>query len=816
MADIVPGAVDPDGGNRDDGDAMSMRSSDYGSSGDDMSDSDNDMSATRCDDGEQQRRLRSRQEIFEMLDREYVPAEIMRVRAKISANGFLENYGGTCTRFEGASDLAEACVWLNALTSDDAWLDELRVSRRLPLGPRLRYGDCRPSAKTGPASCRKKRECTCNTSFRCEAILAFMSGLLSYQTTETATKTPTLMAINVVDFMVQNIAHVDAPGFVRLLRAHIFACAFKLNKFAGDMPEYLKDPEYQDVFNALQLSARSNLIPLVVMRTLLEARVDVDSTTRGGRTSLMLVMCGSHTALALEKVKLLLEYGAHIDAYDDGFRNVLHYAVDGGFLDGLRLVLEARRKIIKHEHGRQGRQLTGSGAVHRTAERWGGCRITGLGHWPLGDDCVGAVRPLYIDPLHMPDAENQTPLTIATGICLRPYSFSIKHRNERRKEIIKMLLDAGSDADFDLYRPPCAPDWEHMEMRIEAVREERIDNGWESYELNAPLATKPPFLCHGAISGLKCRNGTTLIRIAVRKEFYDVCIWVGADVVREFIDIENSDFPEDIEDEELGKMFSTCKGARFDFYESEEYVSGEFGDEGIGIPGDMPKIDGADLDIFFDVPDSFDGEYGDTVYRTKALLSSDKSPKKPWASTIKIALRFPRGPYPSEFDDAGPTVLRIETTVREHLTCLQHAAKCPFQQTRNIMIRSAMSMCNPLLEDSCGRSAAQIMEKTLAEAEASNLPNQNEIVPGTPPWDRPQVYKLPSKTDRHLLERMKKDQDAMLAYLNLDVLEKQPHIEITPDLPVKIESSEKKPRVSPFHQIPVDVCRMIHSFVVAK
>jgi hypothetical protein len=861
MADIVPGAVDPDGGNSDGGDESD---SDYGSESD-MSDSDNvhnnmrlaiGVSATVplgvdfvCHEAEQ-RRLRSRQEIFDTLDREHVPGEIMRVREKISANGFLKDYDETCPRFEGASDLAEACVWLNVLTSDDAWLGELRVTRRLPMGLRLPYNSCEPSTDEIK---RKKQECNCHSasgtgsrSFCCKAIIAFMSVLLAYQTTETAKKNESendamirledaRCDMNVADFVVDNIDRVDTPGFVRLLRAHIFACASLLNKVAGDMPEYLKDPDHEEVLNALQLAARSNQIPLVVMRTLLEGNANVDSTTRSGKTSLMLVMCGRHTPLALEKVKLLLEYGANIDNYDDGFQTVLHHAADNGYLDGMRLVLEARRKLIEHENERQGRQLMGSGVVHRTAGRWKS-RTAGLGHWPLGDNGVrwppgdgGIRRPLYIDPLHMPDLQNQTPLTIATGVGLRPYSSSIKSRNERRNEIIKMLLDAGSDADLDLHRSPCAPAWENMEMRVEAVREERIDKGWGSYELDAPLDTKQPFLCHGSVSSIKCRNGVTLINFTIRKEFYDVHIWVGADVVHEFLDVENSDFDAD---EEIGKILSTFNGARFDFYESDEYVSCESGSEDIGIPGDMPKRDGADLDILFEC-DSDDGaDDGETTYKTKVHLSSDKSPNTD--CVMKLALRFPRGPYPSEFDDAGWSVLRITTTIREHLTCLQQAAKCPFQHSRTTMLRSAMSISNPLLEDARGRTAVQIMEMTLAEATASNLHNHHEIAPNTPPWDIPEVYKLPSHTDRCLLERMRKDHDTMLSYLNLGVVkekdtmlsylnlgvvqEKKPSIEYVPDVSVAVgkkRKTKKNKYISPFHRLPVDVCRIIHSFVVA-
>jgi hypothetical protein len=255
-----------------------------------------------------------------------------------------------------------------------------------------------------------------------------------------------------------------------------------------------------------------------------------------------------------------------------------------------------------------------------------------------------------------------------------------------------------------------------------------------------------------------------------------------------------------MEGRDIWRLFSDCTTSRFDFYESGS--------------GDMRKIDGADFDILFDNPE---------FPPSKVLLSSDMSDRTP-KSTIKVAVRFPRGPCSNGFNELDWSTIHITTTMREHLTCLQHAANCKFDWRRKIMIRSAIPICNPLVEDSCGRSAAQIMEKTLAEVVASNLRPPRVRDPNTPPWEVPLVFKSPSKTDGHLLERMKKDQDAMLAYLNLGVGvdDKQPSVETEPDLPVvkndkkRKKGKNKKPRISPFHQIPVDVCRIIHSFVAAN
>jgi hypothetical protein len=143
--------------------------------------------------------------------------------------------------------------------------------------------------------------------------------------------------------------------------------------------------------------------------------------------------------------------------------------------------------------------------------------------WPLGDgQGIAKCSPLYIDPLHMPDIENQTPLTIAIGAQLRPISCHIKVRNARRKEMINMLLQAGADADLNLYRSPRAPAWENMEIRIETVLDERINQGWRPYELDAPIYTKQPFLCHGIVSSCKTRGGDVRMYINIRRIYFDV------------------------------------------------------------------------------------------------------------------------------------------------------------------------------------------------------------------------------------------------------------------------------------------------------
>ena len=142
------------------------------------------------------------------------------------------------------------------------------------------------------------------------------------------------------------------------------------------------------------------------------------------------------------------------------------------------------------------------------------------------------------------------------------------------------------------------------------------------------------------------------------------------------------------------------------------------------------------------------------------------------------------------------------------------------------MLRSAIGMCNPLHEDSRGYTAVQLLEKTLAEADKSLLPNQAESTKNSPMGMIIRSARIPTKTDRQLLARMKKNYDDMSSYLNLGVVKEQPSIESTSKVPMEIDTnsnenndkkrkktSRKKTRISPFHNLPPEVCALIHGFI---
>jgi hypothetical protein len=362
-----------------------------------------------------------------------------------------------------------------------------------------------------------------------------------------------------------------------------------------------------------------------------------------------------------------------------------------------------------------------------------------------------------------------------------------------------------------------------MDIRMESVREKRIDLGWRSHELDTPLTGKPPFLCYGIISSLKRQGAADVVHIRIRKEFYDVDMWIDVGFVHEFLDTTNGDFPDWMDEDDVENAFIQFSGKRFDFYESEEFVDSTDdssdddclggGDSGVN----MSKIDGADFDIYFTVERSM---YG--MHNANMILSSDISEDPDTAQ--KFSMRFPRGPTQRDFNNGLRSGIVI--TMREHLTCLQHAAKCPFTRKRVNMVRSVISSCNPLIGDGRGRTAVDIMEKTL-EDEGAITTKFTDSHPGEP-WRGKRIVTPPCKTDELLVKRMRQDHDEIAAFLNLGVVRVVPtgSMEIDTTAHPVPETTNKKNKkkknkkktnnntlVSPFHKLPMDVCRMIHGFI---
>jgi hypothetical protein len=225
--------------------------------------------------------------------------------------------------------------------------------------------------------------------------------------------------LTVVSYMIDNIAFVHDRCYIILLRAYMFGYPNTLwcrdevdsDNTGGIIQESAKN------ITALQFCCHTDVIPLSVLKILLEGDALVDTTNDGGDTPLMMAVVRRDGDFPL-KVKALIDYGARIDTYNLCFQNSLHIAVAGQNMKGVSIILEARRERI--------RCATEPSSIVSFDTR-------------LQERC--ALDP---DPLHFPDEDQSTPLVIAVNFLRNSY--------KTRRELMSMLIDAGADGDTDIHR----------------------------------------------------------------------------------------------------------------------------------------------------------------------------------------------------------------------------------------------------------------------------------------------------------------------------------------------------------------------------
>ncbi|KAJ1471119.1 hypothetical protein T484DRAFT_1753434 [Baffinella frigidus] len=153
---------------------------------------------------------------------------------------------------------------------------------------------------------------------------------------------------NPIDFMVHNFDRMRDPGFVRLLRVYILACpsTHGLHSVMEEVPPAFMHDQHAEHYSAIHLATVYDAVPLVVLATFLEARTNVNQPMRTGTTPIMLAASAPRLALPLQKLDLLLRYGAAIDDVNFNFNTALHHGVAAGNIDGVRLLLDARTRQI--------------------------------------------------------------------------------------------------------------------------------------------------------------------------------------------------------------------------------------------------------------------------------------------------------------------------------------------------------------------------------------------------------------------------------------------------------------------------------------
>jgi hypothetical protein len=510
------------------------------------------------------------------------------------------------------------------------------------------------------------------------------------------------------NFMKANIHRTGAKGFIRMLRLCLILSPVKSE--SGATHEYCNDflGEETSCFTPLQMSARSDHLSTHVMQTLLQAGCRVDNSTAMGDygyTPLMIAMGQASTEFP-EKVDILLDYGADIDAFSCDFNNSLHMAVHSENVRGLRTVLHVRQERLNP---------------------------TNLPSWDTRLRKTGTGR--CQEMINQPDESGATPLAIAAAHIRKGLfpdlnhwgtEISVRSTREARREMIDLIVQAGADANWVLSSHPYG--WIQYNEYEDSVYID-IRNGSCDSDFDVDLDTIVEFVDYD-ISVLQRPNQPTM-NLADQKKF-----------VRGVF-------------ERL--TYISCNSRRFGF-------------EGTGI-------DGCDFDLYFSV-------HGDMTWLEIGSGYHNPSPRvtiygnRDPNAEYKIAVRFPRGPWVSQFPNSSfqyPTSFKVN----KQYTLAHRAVRGTFSfeigttehaEQRRLMFSTARLLCNPLLKCSRGFTALELLRK---EMERTN----------------------PSLEDENLLEGLQRDYDNMLAFFNRDATPYTKHRRVT--------------NASRFHMLPGDVCQAI-------
>ena len=160
--------------------------------------------------------------------------------------------------------------------------------------------------------------------------------------------TPALVmeTMSAVNFMVREFDNMGDPGFIRLLRAYLFAFPALVDFQADEMPQRFINQNTDDIHNAVQMAANNEEVPSNILCVLLEFGADVNCTTSSGESSMMGAIANVSDR-SLFKLNLLLHYGGNIDIFDQSFQTVLHYGAYAGNVHGVRLVLKSREQRLQ-------------------------------------------------------------------------------------------------------------------------------------------------------------------------------------------------------------------------------------------------------------------------------------------------------------------------------------------------------------------------------------------------------------------------------------------------------------------------------------
>ena len=432
---------------------------------------------------------------------------------------------------------------------------------------------------------------------------------------------------SVVAFMQATLHRIDDPGFVRMLRMCLYAYQDTLDILSpvGDAEDGyapFNDAVEDDYYTALILAASCNIIPLCVTETLLQAGARVDQTQYDGNTPLLIAI-QFDWGFFPKKVDMLLDYGADIDAFNRSFKNPLHLAVSVGNVRGLRTILGVRLARLA------------TAPQQTLLERyWTRLRKTG----------PGACREM----IHMHDVNQDIPLTIAAGDTLTSYT--------ARLDMIQQLVDAGTDAEWDLDR-----------------------------DARPPRET----FGHGVIHYLPRED---LVVVNVCKGVYTARILVDLDDMVESVKKDESVLPG-------GAALASSRTKRECFYQ-EVFKSCQ--------PQGFYFVDNGVASIDFDLhlavcSDKRASSWEE--YDAQNVSPFDVVDAGDARAEHKLAIRCPRGPCP----DDGEIPVKTIITVHPQYNLAHRAATCRDADARRLLFFAARPLCNPLRKCDGGFTAVELL-----------------------------------------------------------------------------------------------------------
>lgn len=648
---------------------------------------------------------------------------------------------------------------------------------------------------------------------------------------------------SVANFMTRHFRRMKDPGFTRLLRAHLLAFpeTFEtVSTLTRQQNLYFLDTHDDVCYHPMVMAAISFKVPASVMHTLLQAGVSVDTRNILGETALMLTAQCVGTVHD-EKMDLLLNYGASIDAFDEEFNNVFHSACKYCNTNTVSKLLNARKQRIKDckDEGEDtwddktepaSTQFSGTayGTSEPETESECECEDGGMMDDAQTDDAQTDDQAMHAAYTYTEEETLQQVRKEAAGAYEKRLTeqmvfqdtfgykneeYATRLRNKHLLYVDPIQTRTVEDESLLMYASKRCLLWNardfkgHMQLlRMLACDGAPSEGIWKYSKTPAYAGLYPDrtgnFLNYGLarfVDIVGGDDGDGFLTFAIQKDGYNVTINMGLDEIFPFIVLGASTFPfhEIPSREDIVQIFRDMKfGAMFDFLSSaDDFANGD------------------DFDLNFFVED-FEQENGHHAYKKTSMRLSDAKVYHENFGTVRV--RFPKGPLSQHLfhpennpfdDDSDDEYLAREVVVNKGLTFLQEAVVQKNRDTRCFSSKGARELCNPLSAGECGRTALVMLEETLKK---------------NTEWALPGVYSVSGlhRNDRGFLQKIRKDHDEMITHVFRGALVGDAKSVLYNEDEKKVATRSNKRKAitkarfsSPFHRLPDELCAKIISFL---